>query len=101
MGYNKAKLRNVNKLQHQATQQTQRTLTQWAQFWGEFFIQEDLPEVQPHGNLMALTGLARIHPAGDLLNEWSQYGCPTMEQSQNLYIFTFHILAKFCAFVEM
>ena len=77
-GRDKAELRKENKLRRQTLQMHQDNQSQWTEFTGDFCIPEDLPTVTEHRNQMCPSGLARMHPAGDLLYEWSQDGCPTM-----------------------
>ena len=77
-GCDKKKLRHENKCRRQQRQLQQTPESLWTQFRGDFFLPEDLPTVKEHRNQMCPSGLARLHPAGDLLSEWSQLGCPTM-----------------------
>ena len=77
-GRDKAKLRKSNRHLQQKRQREQEEHMQWTSFTGEFCLPGSLPPVTAHKNQMCPLGLARLHPAGDLLYEWSQLGCPTM-----------------------
>ena len=77
-GRDKGQLRKENKLRHHQSQLAQKATSQWSQYKGDFFIPNDLLPVGPHQNHMCPSGLARTHPAGDLLEEWATLGCPTM-----------------------
>ena len=77
-GCDKKKLRKQNTIRRQNRQKHQTRRSQWTHYKGDFFVPDDLPPAQQHRNQMCPSGLARLHPAGDLLSEWSQLGCPTM-----------------------
>ena len=78
-GRDKKKLRKENKTRcRQLLLNQDNEYSQWTNFTGDFSCPEDLPEVTAHRNQMCPSGLARVHPAGELLAEWSQTGCPTM-----------------------
>jgi hypothetical protein len=77
-GSDKEKLRRENKARRLGTQMVQETTTLWSETRGDFYIPDDLPTCITHRNRMCPSGLARTHPAGDLLESWAQFGCPTM-----------------------
>ena len=78
-GRDKAKLRKQNKTRRRHLLLTQENdHSQWTSYTGDFARPQDLPQVVKHRNQMCPSGLARLHPAGELLSEWSRSGCPTM-----------------------
>lgn len=77
-GKHKEMLRRENKCRRRRAQQHQPHTSMWTDFTGEFFVPSELPHVVEHRNQMCPSGLASLHPAGDMLFEWSQFGCPTM-----------------------
>ena len=77
-GMDKDVLRRENKKRRCQTQAIQPEHTFWSETKGDFFLPDDLPTTGNHRNGMCPAGLARLHPAGDLLETWSQLGCPTM-----------------------
>ncbi len=77
-GSEKKLLSKQNNQQHNLLQQAQLPATQWSELRGDFFIPDNMPLPVPHVNHMCPSGLARLHPAGDMLKSWAQFGCPTM-----------------------
>jgi hypothetical protein len=77
-GCDKKPLRLDNKARRKLSQLSQKQTSLWSGFKGDFHIPPGTHSAATHRNNMCPTGLARAHPAGDLLYEWSQYGCPTM-----------------------
>ncbi len=77
-GSDKNLLRKQNKNLRVGLQQQQEMGTQWSECRGDYYIPDDLPTPVPHRNHMCPSGLARLHPAGDMLESWAQLGCPTM-----------------------
>ena len=77
-GRDKSKLRKENKSRRRNLLLRQVNQSQWTTFTGTTCLPTDLPPVVEHLNHMCPSRLARIHPAGDLLMEWAQHGCPTM-----------------------
>jgi hypothetical protein len=71
------KLRLQNRRRRHALQEQQVPTTLWSTHMG----QASLPPRQEHPleyrNKMCPAGIATSHPAGELLSEWSQLGCPT------------------------
>jgi hypothetical protein len=77
-GCDKKPLRLDNKARRKLSQLSQQQTSLWSDFKGDFQIAPETHLAATHRNNMCPSGLARMHPAGDLLYEWSQYGCPTM-----------------------
>jgi hypothetical protein len=71
------KLRLQNRRRCHALQEQQVPTTLWSTHMG----QASLPPRQEcpleYRNKMCPAGIATSHPAGELLSEWSQLGCPT------------------------
>lgn len=59
-------------------QTNQAPTTQSTTSWGDFFLPEDGSFTSTTTKQMCPSGLAATHPAGDLLQEWSTFGCPMM-----------------------
>lgn len=78
LGKDKGQLRKENKARRLRAMEGQTPTTHWVSFKGDFYIPENMDDTRQPGKQMAPKGLATLHPAGDLLNEWSQFGCPTM-----------------------
>ncbi len=66
-GLDKGILRKQNKARHRNAQATQPEQTFWTTTNGEFYLPPDLPLTIEHRNRMCPGGLARLHPAGDML----------------------------------
>jgi hypothetical protein len=77
-GQEKVTLRRENKTRRLMSQVQQVHTTYWVEARGQFYLPDDLPTPVPHRNRMCPSGLARNHPAGDLLESWAKFGCPTM-----------------------
>ena len=81
-GATKEALRRQNKRQRQVCLERQQATTTWTKHLGAVtpVILDYDDEVSPSGQRrqMCPQRLAMEHPAGPLLNEWSQYGCPAM-----------------------
>jgi len=73
-------LRRQNKWWRNQMLAEQRGYTQWIKHQGKIFISEheweDRERSATGERQMYPRGRARSHPAGDLLEEWAQYGCP-------------------------
>ena len=79
LGSDKERLRKQNKERRTNAQLKQAAnTTGWSELKGTFFLPDDLPTPGKHRTRMCPSGLARLHPAGDMLDEWAQFGCPTM-----------------------
>ncbi len=74
------KLRRQNKRQRIALLQEQGEYSQWTTHKGEHFLtpgEWESPGIAPEGKTMHLRGRALLHPVAQLLQEWSEGGCPT------------------------
>lgn len=79
LGKEKGTLRKQNKARRiQATASQPPPTSTWSTFHGEFYIPGDIGPAEPHEKQMYPSGLAATHPAGPLLKQWSEFGCPTM-----------------------
>jgi hypothetical protein len=79
LGSDKEALCKQNKARQIKAQlvQTDNT-TGWSELKGTFFLPDNLPTPGKHRNRMCPARLARLHPAGGMLDEWAKFGCPTM-----------------------
>ena len=79
-GTSKGKLRAQNKRDRRRQLLQQAESSQWRTHMGQGEPWQTITGGEDHpGNKgMAPRGRARAHPAGNLLHEWEQYGCPTM-----------------------
>lgn len=81
VGATTERARRINKCLREAQLLRQQPLSAWATHRGNFFISpdhwDDLHGVQESTKGMEPCRLALDHPAGELLQEWSTYGCPT------------------------
>ena len=78
LGREKVSLQKENKQRRLTAQAKQIHTTYWVETQGEFHLPDDLPTPVPHRNRMCPSGLARLHPAGQMLESWATFGCPTM-----------------------
>lgn len=78
-GLSTEKLRRQNKRRRVMLQEQQQEYSQWTTHQGTMFVAEeswDREEV-PMETKLYPRGRAMEHPAGPLLQEWVEYGCPT------------------------
>ena len=78
LGKDKRTLRKQNKTRRIQATASQPPTSAWSTFNGEFYIPVDIVSLGPRDKQMYPSGLAATHPAGPLLKEWSELGCPTM-----------------------
>ena len=71
------KLRLQNKRRRHALQEQQVPTTLWSTHTGQASLPPRQEQPLNYRNEMCPAGIATSHPAGDLLSEWSQLGCPT------------------------
>jgi hypothetical protein len=71
------KLQLQNKQQRHALQDTQLLTLMWTRYSGSAILPPVQARPSAYCNKMCPGGIAMAHPAGDLLAEWSQLGCPT------------------------
>jgi hypothetical protein len=77
-GKNKDALQKENKERRMKMQMAQPDTPLWSTAMGQFFLPENLSPPSEHRNRMCPSGLALMHPAKELLQEWATLGCPTM-----------------------
>jgi hypothetical protein len=66
-----------NKQQRHALQEQQDKVTLWKTYTGTTVLPPPTPLPQTWRGEMCPSDIATSHPMGELLNEWSQMGCPT------------------------
>jgi hypothetical protein len=71
------KLRQQSKQLLMLWQKLQKINTYWTKHMGMFFIPDDIPPLATYKNKMRSKGLALHHPATQILEEYTNYGCPT------------------------
>ena len=71
------KLRLQNRRHHHALQEHQVPTTLWSIHTGHASLPPQHDRPLEYCNEMCPSGIATSHPAGELLSEWSQPGCPT------------------------
>ena len=71
------KLRLQNKRRRHALQEQQVPTTLWSTHTGQASLPPRQEQPLDYHNEMCPAGIAMLHPAGELLSEWSQLGCPT------------------------
>ena len=71
------KLRLQNKRQRQSFQDQQAPTSMWTTHTGTTTLPTTHDRPTNYRNEMCSAGIATLHPAGELLAEWSQLGCPT------------------------
>ena len=71
------KLRLQNKRRRQALQDTQSPATFWTTHTGTAVLPPQDTRPDNYRNEMCPAGIASAHPAGSVLTEWAQMGCPT------------------------
>ena len=77
MGSDKELLRKNNRQRRVANQEQAQRDTYWSTHQGRYSLPEvRIPVPKQHRNRMCPSGLARLHPAGDLLLEYAMKGCP-------------------------
>jgi hypothetical protein len=76
-GANTNKLWRQNKRQHHKLQDKQQITPVWTKHTRETTLPPSQKRNTTYLNEMCPTGLATSHPAGELLAEWSKFGCPT------------------------
>ena len=77
MGADKELLRKENMQRRVANQEQAQRGSYWSNQQGGYTLPEvRIPVPKQHRNRMCPSGLARLHPAGDLLLEYAMKGCP-------------------------
>ena len=71
------KLRLQNRRRCHALQDQQLPTTPWSTHTGQASLPPRQERPLEYRNEMCPAGIATLHPAGELLSEWSQLGCPT------------------------
>jgi len=71
------KLRLQNRRRRHALQEQQVPATLWSTHTGQASLPPRQERPLEYRNEMCPAGIATSHPAGELLSEWSQLGCPT------------------------
>ena len=71
------KLRLQNKRRRHALQDAQVPASVWTTHEGKAILPIPTARPQTYRNEMCPAGIATAHPAGSMLSEWSQMGCPT------------------------
>ena len=71
------KLRLQNRRRRHALKEQQVPATLWTTHTGHASLPTKHERPIKYCNKMCLAGIATSHPAGDMLVEWSQLGCPT------------------------
>ncbi len=77
MGAETEKLRLQNKRWRQSLQDQQVPTSMWTTHTGTTTLPTIHDRPTNYRNKMCPAGIATLHPAGELLSEWSQLGCPT------------------------
>jgi hypothetical protein len=76
------KLRLKNKWMRHALQEQQRMNMVWSTHTGTTRLPTPTPFPEKWRGDMCPSGIATSHPAGELLSEWAQMGCPTQTGRQ-------------------
>ena len=71
------KLRLQNRRRRHALQEQQMHMTMWSTHTGHASLPPKQEQPLEYRNEMCPAGIATSHPAGELLSQWSQLGCPT------------------------
>ena len=71
------RLRLQNKRRRHALQEHQAHQSAWTTHTGETTLPASTPLPESRRGDMCPSGIAKSHPAGELLREWSRIGCPT------------------------
>ena len=71
------RLRLQNKRRRHALQEHQAHQSAWTTHTGETTLPASTPLPESWRGDMCPSGIATLHPAGELLREWSRIGCPT------------------------
>jgi hypothetical protein len=71
------KLRLQNRRRRHALQEQQVHTTLWSTHTGQVSLPPKQERPLEYRNKMCPAGIATSHPAGELLSQWSQMGCPT------------------------
>jgi hypothetical protein len=76
------KLRLQNKRMMHALQEQQQMNMVWSTHTGTTRLPTPTPLPEKWHGDMCPSGIATLHPAGELLSEWAQMGCPTQTGRQ-------------------
>ena len=78
------KLRLQNRRRHHALQDQQMPTTLWSNHMGQASLQPRQECPLEYRNEMCPAGIATLHPAGELLSEWSQLGWDAHKKQADL-----------------